>query len=169
MHYWVLTIFPWLGNDGREDAVLINILYLCPWQLPVEPPNKPLEPCVEAQSHHVVHLVAIPRPVRVDRPLHRQAPQRWQPGELHPAAAEPVHGAHRPGGGAGEVGLVARQGEAVAPDGEDEVVVQEVAGADAQDVERLAYDVVCRCLAFGPPQLLLVLPEVVYLLTQGHC
>jgi len=168
-HCILKTIRPWRGDHVRQETVDVDVHHLRPRQLPAEPARHGSEAAVEPACHHVVPPVAVPGRGEVHGPLQRQAPQRRQPREADPPCAERVHGAHRRLRRADEVRLVLQQGEAVAPDGEEEVVAQVVAAADAEEVERTSDGVVCGGAAQLAPELLFVLLEVLYLLSQCHC
>ena len=162
----IYTVVGRLVDDGGEDLVGVGVDELEAGEVLVEPGGEPLKLAVEAPGDGVVVLVALAGVVAVADALGGEAPHRRQPGEVHLPAAEGVHVAD---GGLGEpqqVRLVLRHRVLHPPLRQVVVVLDEVVGADAPDVERLADDLAGFSLPLGDPQPLLVLPEVLKLLAN---
>lgn len=164
----VLTIVRWVGNNGRHDAVGIRVHHLRAGEVAVELPHGILELGVEQHGHLVVLLVATARLIEIQRPLGGDAPERPEPREPDLAGAKVVGVANGGTGEADEVGDVLRRGVLGAAKGEDEVVEDEIVGADAEDVESLGDDLVGHGIPLCEFQSRDVLLEILQLLAQGY-
>ena len=160
----LLTIVGRLVDDVGKELVRVGEDELQSRELLVELDDELLQLGVEGPGNSVVLLVALAGVA--DDPLGGEAAHGREPREVHLPAAELVHAADGCLGEPQQVGLVLSHAVLHPPLRQVVVVLDEVVGADAPDVERFADDLLRRRLALGDLQPVRVLLEVGQLLIQ---
>jgi hypothetical protein len=163
----VLTVLGRVGDEVEEALVDGDVGELELGELAPEPAHHVPHLGVVAPGHLVELLDALAAAERVGGALERQAADGGEPREGDPPRAEAVDPCQERARAVNEEVLVLGHRELREPArGQQEVVLEEVVGADADDVERAADDGGGAARAEPRAEALLVLLVVLHLLPQ---